>query len=84
VLHATVGGFGSLAQRPVIVEDSPYAPDVSTLDWVGADFNFVELQLQGTGLSQGSLDAMGPADQSVVTSSARTNRREGWLRSSRR
>ena len=26
VLHATVGGDGSLARRPLIVEDSPYAP----------------------------------------------------------
>ncbi|HVT20334.1 MAG TPA: hypothetical protein VHE57_02945, partial [Mycobacteriales bacterium] len=31
VLHASVGGFGSLEPRPVIVEDSPYSPDVSTL-----------------------------------------------------
>lgn len=63
VLHATVGGFRSLARRPVIVEDSPYAPDVSSLGWVGSDFNFLELQWRGTGRSEGSLDATGPADQ---------------------
>ncbi|MGH9029137.1 MAG: CocE/NonD family hydrolase, partial [Acidimicrobiales bacterium] len=67
VLHATVGGFGTLTQRPVIIEDSPYAPDDSTLGWVGSDFNFVELQWQGTGLSEGSLDAAGPDDQSDLS-----------------
>ncbi len=62
-LHAAVGGFGSLAPRPVIVEDSPYAPAVSSLSWVGPRFNVVELEWQGTGDSGGSLDATGPQDQ---------------------
>src|SRR5205085_7811791 len=30
-LHATVGGDGSLARRPLIVEDSPYAPGIDPL-----------------------------------------------------
>ena len=63
VLHAAVAGTGSLSPRPVIVEDSPYAPDVSTLEWVGSDFNVVELQWRGTGLSGGSLDSAGALDQ---------------------
>jgi len=67
VLHATVGGYGSLAGRPLIVEDSPYSPDVRSLAWVGQDFNFLELQWRGTGLSQGSLDAAGPLDQSDLS-----------------
>lgn len=64
VLQAAVAGYGSLAPRPVIVEDSPYAPDVGSLSWVGPQFNFVELQWQGTGASGGSLDTTGPQDQS--------------------
>jgi predicted acyl esterase len=64
VLVGSVAGFGSLAPRPVIVEDSPYAPAASTLSWVGPDFNFVELQWRGTGASGGSLDTTGPEDQS--------------------
>lgn len=63
VLHATVSGSGQLTPRPVIVEDSPYAPDVSALNWVGPSYNTVELQWRGTGLSGGSLDATGPLDQ---------------------
>jgi predicted acyl esterase len=63
VLHATVAGDGSLTPRPLIIEDSPYAPDVSTLEWVGSDFNVMELQWRGTGLSGGSLDSAGALDQ---------------------
>ena len=66
-LHAEVGGTGSLTARPVIVEDSPYAPAVSTLAWVGSAFNVVELQWRGTGVSGGSLDAAGPEDQSDLS-----------------
>jgi putative CocE/NonD family hydrolase len=64
VLQAAVAGYGSLAPRPVIVEDSPYAPAVSTLSWVGPQFTFVELQWRGTGASGGSLDTTGRQDQS--------------------
>lgn len=67
LLHATVAGFGSLAARPLIVEDSPYAPDVSTLDWAGQRFNLVELQWRGTGDSSGSLDTTGPEDQTDLS-----------------
>ena len=63
ILHATLGWFGALAARPLVVEDSPYAPDVSTLEWSGDAFNYVELQWRGTGLSGGSLDSTGTRDQ---------------------
>jgi putative CocE/NonD family hydrolase len=63
VLHASLGWFGSLSPRPLIVEDSPYAPDVSTLQWSGDAFNYLELQWRGTGLSAGSLDSTGTQDQ---------------------
>lgn len=63
VLHASVAGSGNLDPKPLIVEDSPYAPAVSTLAWAGSQFNLVELQWRGTGLSGGSLDSTGTEDQ---------------------
>jgi hypothetical protein len=67
VLHATIGGSGALIARPLIVEDSPYSPAISSLDWVGPAYNYIELQWRGTGLSGGSLDTTGPADQSDLS-----------------
>jgi putative CocE/NonD family hydrolase len=64
VLHVGLGWFGSsLESRPLIVEDSPYAPAVSSLAWSGDAYNYVELQWRGTGLSGGSLDSTGTRDQ---------------------
>jgi hypothetical protein len=62
-----VAGTGSLDPRPLIVEDSPYAPAASTLAWAGSPFNLVELQWRGTGLSGGSLDATGTQDQTDLS-----------------
>ncbi len=67
VLHATIGGYGTLTRRPLIVEDSPYAPAISSLDWVGPAYNFIELQWRGTGLSGGSLDTTGSSDQTDLS-----------------
>jgi uncharacterized protein len=67
ILHATIGASGALTKRPLIVEDSPYAPDVSSLSWVGPAYNYIELQWRGTGLSGGSLDTTGAADQSDLS-----------------
>lgn len=67
VLHASVAGFGNLEPRPLIVEDSPYAPAASTLSWIGSQFNLVELQWRGTGLSGGSLDSSGAEDQTDLS-----------------
>jgi uncharacterized protein len=78
VLHATVGGFGSLRRRPVIVEDSPYAPDVSSLRWLGPAYNYVELQWRGTGLSAGALNSTGPADQHDLSSFLGWACRQPW------
>ena len=67
VLHASVAGSGSLDPRPLVVEDSPYAPAVSALAWAGPQFNLVELQWRGTGVSGGSLDSTGTQDQSDLS-----------------
>jgi putative CocE/NonD family hydrolase len=61
VLHATVGGDGSVARRPLIVEDSPYAPGIDP--FAGSAYNYVELQWRGTGQSGGSLGSTGARDQ---------------------
>jgi putative CocE/NonD family hydrolase len=63
VLSASIEGAAPLVPRPLIVEDSPYAPAVSTLSWVGTSYNFIELQWRGTGLSGGALDSTGDEDQ---------------------
>ncbi len=69
VLHAALGGYSDSVSdllstpKPVILEDSPYAPDVSTLQWAGESYDYVELQWRGTGLSGGSLDSTGALDQ---------------------
>lgn len=65
VLHATVGGDGGLAPRPLIVEDSPYAPDIDP--FAGPDYNYVELQWRGTGQSGGALDTTGARDQADLS-----------------
>jgi uncharacterized protein len=61
VLHATVGGDRTLSRRPLIVEDSPYAPGIDA--FAGTAYNYVELQWRGTGRSGGALDSTGPRDQ---------------------
>jgi predicted acyl esterase len=78
ILHATVGGFGSLRPRPVIVEDSPYSPAVSTLSWLGQAYNYVELQWRGTGLSAGALSTTGPPDQRDLSAFLGWACRQSW------
>jgi predicted acyl esterase len=77
-LHLTLGWFGSLAPRPLIVEDSPYAPQVSSLDWSGAAYNYAELQWRGTGSSGGSLDSTGPRDQQDLSEFLAWACRQPW------
>jgi putative CocE/NonD family hydrolase len=66
-LHATVGGFGKLTKRPLIVEDSPYAPACCDA-FAGTSYNYVQLQWRGTGLSEGSLNSTGSRDQKDLAS----------------
>ena len=76
VLHATVGGEGSLAKRPLIVEDSPYAPGIDP--FAGPAYNYVELQWRGTGLSGGSLSTTGSRDQRDLVEFLRWACRQPW------
>ena len=78
-LHASLGWYGPLAPRPLVVEDSPYAPAVDSLTWAGgASFNYVELQWRGTGLSGGSLDSTGARDQEDLSGFLGWACRQSW------
>jgi putative CocE/NonD family hydrolase len=60
-LHATIGGAAPLVARPVIIEDSPYAPGVGMP--FGDAYNYVQLQWRGTGRSGGTWNTTGARDQ---------------------
>lgn len=62
VLHATVGGFGDLSARPIIIEDSPYDPGCCHT-FAGEAYNYLTLHWRGTGKSGGSFAATGTRDQ---------------------
>ncbi|MEX2196758.1 MAG: CocE/NonD family hydrolase [Thermoleophilaceae bacterium] len=64
-LHAAVGGEGSLAPRPLIVEFSPYAP-ACCVSYAGPDYNYVQVHIRGTGRSDGGFDTLGERTQSDV------------------
>ena len=76
VLHASVAGDRSLARRPLIVEDSPYAPAVDP--FAGPAYNYVELQWRGTGRSAGSLGTTGSRDQRDLVEFLRWACRQPW------
>ena len=64
-LQTTVSGSGSPAGRPVVVEFSPYGRASGTFD-PGPMYNFLLVQIRGTGDSDGEFDALGPRTQSDV------------------
>ena len=64
-LQTTLTGAGTTANKPTVVEFSPYGDDSGTLP-VGPDYNFLLVQIRGTGDSDGSFDALGPKTQSDV------------------
>ena len=64
-LAATLTGEGPIAARPTIVEFSPYGRGTGTLD-PGPDYNFLLVQIRGTGDSDGRFDALGPRTQQDV------------------
>src|SRR5690242_17231359 len=76
VLHATVAGERSLARRPLIVEDSPYAPGIDA--FAGRAYNYVELQWRGTGLSRGSLSTTSSRDQRDLVAFLRWACNQPW------
>jgi len=76
-LQATVTGQAPLAARPVIVEFSPYgAGSGSTYD--GTAYNYLLVQIRGTGNSDGEFDALGPRTQEDVAEALDWACRQSW------
>jgi predicted acyl esterase len=64
-LATTLSGEAPIKARPTIVEFSPYGRGSGTLD-PGPDFNFLLVQIRGTGDSNGQFDALGNRTQKDV------------------
>ena len=64
-LQATVSGEAPLTARPTIVEFSPYGRASGTVD-AGPAYNYLLVQIRGTGSSDGRFDALGPRTQADV------------------
>jgi hypothetical protein len=64
-LQTTISGEGPLTARPLIVEFSPYGRNSGTVN-AGNAYNYLLVQIRGTGDSDGSFDALGPRTQKDV------------------
>jgi uncharacterized protein len=76
-LQATVTGQGPLGPRPVIVEFSPYGPGSGTTD-DGPAYNYLLVQIRGTGDSDGRFDALGDRTQQDVVEALRWACHQSW------
>ncbi len=76
-LAATVSGQAPLAKRPVIVEFSPYGPATMTTS-DGPAYNYLLVQIRGTGQSDGRFDALGPRTQLDVAQTLRWACDQHW------
>ncbi|MEA2348425.1 MAG: uncharacterized protein QOG62_2212 [Thermoleophilaceae bacterium] len=76
-LQTTVTGRAPLKARPVIVEFSPYGRGSGTID-AGPRFNYLLVQIRGTGDSDGRFDALGPRTQADVAQTLRWACRQPW------
>jgi predicted acyl esterase len=76
-LAATVTGQAPLKPRPVVVEFSPYGPGTMTTS-DGPAYNYLLVQIRGTGASNGSFDALGPRTQLDVAQTLRWACRQPW------
>jgi predicted acyl esterase len=76
-LHATLTGAAPLSARPVIVEFSPYGPGSGTTSDGGA-YNYLVVQIRGTGDSDGRFDALGNRTQTDVVETLRWACHQPW------
>lgn len=76
-LRATVTGRAPLVPRPVIAEFSPYGPGSGTTS-DGAAYNYLLVQIRGTGESGGRFDALGARTQRDVAETLRWACRRRW------
>ena len=77
VLHASIGGTGGIEKRPLIIEDSPYAPSCCDT-FAGPAYNYIELQWRGTGLSGGTFSTTGSRDQNDLSEFVGWACRQPW------
>ena len=64
-LQTTLTSQGPVEARPTVVEFSPYGRNTQTIR-VSPDYNFLLVQIRGTGDSDGRFDALGPKSQRDV------------------
>ena len=64
-LQTTLTSQGPVEAKPTVVEFSPYGNNSQTLT-VGPDYNYLLVQIRGTGDSDGRFDALGPNSQRDV------------------
>ena len=76
-LQTTLKGEAPLRRRPVIVEFSPYGRGTGTVD-AGPGFNYLLVQIRGTGDSDGRFDALGPRTQADVQETLRWACKQPW------
>ena len=76
-LQATITGAAPLEPRPTIVEFSPYGRGTGTVD-AGPAYNYLLIQIRGTGDSDGRFDALGPRTQKDVAEVLRWACEQPW------
>src|SRR3954469_18663237 len=76
-LQTTVTGAAPLASRPVIVEFSPYGRGSGSFA-PGPRYNFLLVQIRGTGDSDGRFDALGDRTQTDVAEVLRWACHQPW------
>ncbi len=64
-LAVSIRGEQPLAARPTVVEFTPYGSSGAAFT-VGPEYNYLLVQIRGTGDSNGSFDALGPKGQQDV------------------
>ncbi|NYI99750.1 hypothetical protein HNR19_000449 [Nocardioides thalensis] len=64
-LRTTLTSPGPVVARPTVVEFSPYGNGSESFSF-GPDYNYLLVQIRGTGSSTGSFDALGPRTQRDV------------------
>jgi hypothetical protein len=76
-LQATVTGSSPLSPRPVIVEFSPYGTGSGTTN-DGPAYNYLLVEIRGTGDSDGRFDALGQRTQLDVAQTLRWACHQPW------
>jgi putative CocE/NonD family hydrolase len=76
-LATTISGAAPLTARPTIVEFSPYGRNSGTFAPSDA-YNFLLVQIRGTGDSDGQFDALGPRTQQDVAEVLRWACGQSW------